>query len=44
MSTNDAGETKVNDKGMVTIPAGIRRRLDIDGGDKLRWDVTDEGS
>lgn len=43
MSTNDAGETKVNDKGMVTIPAGIRRRLDIDGGDKLRWDVTDEG-
>lgn len=44
MATNDVPEeTKVNDKGMVTIPVDIRRRLDIDGGDKLQWDVTDEG-
>lgn len=36
-------ETKVSDRGMVTIPADIRYRLDIEPGDKLRWDVTDEG-
>lgn len=32
-------ETKVSDRGMVTIPASLRRRLDIEAGDKLRWDV-----
>lgn len=37
-------ETKVSDRGMVTIPANIRRRLDIEAGDKLRWDITDEGN
>lgn len=36
-------ETTVIDGGTVTIPAGIRQRLDIKPGDKLRWDVTDEG-
>lgn len=36
-------ETKVSDKGMVTIPATVRRRLDIEAGDKLRWAVTQEG-
>lgn len=36
-------ETKVSDRGMVTIPASLRRRLDIDPGDKLRWDVDDDG-
>ena len=35
-------ETKVSDRGMVTIPADIRRHLDIAAGDKLRWN-TDEG-
>lgn len=35
-------ETKVSDRGMVTIPATLRRRLDIEAGDKLRWDVDDE--
>jgi len=35
-------ETKVSDRGMVTIPADLRRRLDIEPGDKLRW-TTDEG-
>lgn len=24
---------------MVTIPASLRRRLDIEAGDKLHWDV-----
>jgi AbrB family looped-hinge helix DNA binding protein len=37
-------ETKVSDGGMVTIPASLRRRLDIEAGDKLRWDTDDEGN
>lgn len=45
MSTERAPEeTKVSDRGMVTIPASLRRRLDIEAGDKLRWDVDDEGN
>jgi AbrB family looped-hinge helix DNA binding protein len=44
MATEEAPqETKVSDRGMVTIPADLRRRLDIEPGDKLRWDVDDEG-
>jgi len=37
-------ETKVNDRGMVTVPADIRRSLDIGAGDKLRWSVSDDGT
>jgi antitoxin PrlF len=37
-------ETKVSDRGMVTIPASLRRRLDIEAGDKLRWETDDEGN
>lgn len=37
-------ETKVSDRGMVTIPASLRRRLDIEAGDKLRWNVDDKGN
>lgn len=45
MATEETlGETKVNDRGMVTIPASLRRRLDIEAGDKLRWDVDEEGN
>jgi len=45
MATEEAPkETKVSDRGMVTIPADLRRRLDIKAGDKLRWDVDDEGN
>lgn len=45
MGAEDAPEeTKVSDRGMVTIPAAIRRRLDIDAGDTLRWDTDGEGS
>lgn len=41
----DAGpeETKVSDRGMVTIPAELRRRLDIEPGDKLRWTTDEDG-
>lgn len=45
MATDDAPEeTTVSDRGMVTIPASLRRRLDIAAGDKLRWDVDAEGN
>ena len=37
-------ETKVSDRGMVTIPADLRRRLDIEPGDKLRWEGDDDGT
>lgn len=36
-------ETEVSDRGMVTIPAAVRRRLDIEPGDKLQWDITADG-
>lgn len=45
MATEDGpAETAVSDRGMVTIPAAVRRRLDIEAGDKLRWTVTEEGN
>lgn len=45
MATDEPdGETTVSDRGMVTIPADVRRRLDIDAGDKLRWEVDEEGN
>ncbi|MFB6073516.1 MAG: AbrB/MazE/SpoVT family DNA-binding domain-containing protein [Haloarculaceae archaeon] len=45
MATEEAPEeTKVSDRGMVTIPASLRRRLDIEAGDKLRWDTDDAGN
>lgn len=37
-------ETTVSDRGMVTIPAALRRWLDIEAGDKLRWETDDEGT
>lgn len=43
MSTDGSSEeTKVSDRGMVTVPAAIRRRLDIEPGDKLRWHVDED--
>lgn len=44
MATDETPEeTKVSDRGMVTIPASLRRRLDIEAGDKLRWVVDESG-
>lgn len=37
-------ETKVNERRMVTMPAGLRRRFDIEPGDKLRWTTDDNGT
>ena len=43
MAADDAPkETTVSDRGMVTILAEIRHRLEIDPGDKLRWTVDDD--
>lgn len=45
MSTDGpAEETRISDRGMVTIPASIRRRLDIEPGDAIQWEVDDEGN
>ena len=44
MATEDSPtKTKVSERGMVTIPARVRRRLDIEPGDKLQWGVTEGG-
>jgi AbrB family looped-hinge helix DNA binding protein len=44
MATEDTPEeTTVSDRGTVTIPSELRQRLDIGPGDKLRWDVDDDG-
>lgn len=45
MATEDRPEeTTVNDSGMVTVPASLRRELDIEAGDALRWSVEEDGS
>jgi len=36
-------ETTVSEGGFVTVPEAVRRRLDIEPGDKLRWDVDESG-
>jgi len=38
---NDAAESVVSG-GQTTIPASIRRELDIDDGDRLRWQLEDD--
>jgi bifunctional DNA-binding transcriptional regulator/antitoxin component of YhaV-PrlF toxin-antitoxin module len=35
-------ETAVADQGGTIVPAQVRDRLDIEAGDKLRWEITDE--
>ncbi|WP_434521442.1 AbrB/MazE/SpoVT family DNA-binding domain-containing protein [Halorubrum sp. AS12] len=45
MATEERSEeTTVSDRGMVTIPADLRQRLDIEPGDKLRWTTDKDGS
>jgi len=44
MATEDGyEETQVSERGMVTIPADLRRRLDIEPGDKIRWRSDEDG-
>jgi len=35
-------ESKVTDRGTVTIPVDLRRQLDSEPGDKLRWNTDEE--
>jgi AbrB family looped-hinge helix DNA binding protein len=42
MSTSGE-QTIINDHYSVTVPAAIRNRLDIQPGDKLSWEVNDDG-
>jgi AbrB family looped-hinge helix DNA binding protein len=42
MSTGDA-ETTVNKSYSVTIPADVRKKLDLEPGDRLRWTTDDDG-
>ncbi|ELZ33860.1 AbrB/MazE/SpoVT family DNA-binding domain-containing protein [Halorubrum tebenquichense] len=45
MATEEGSEeTTVSDRGMVTIPADLRRRLDIEPGDKVRWRTDEDGA
>lgn len=45
MATNESSEeTTVSDRGMVTVPAEIRRHLGIGAGDKLRWTADEDGA
>jgi antitoxin PrlF len=44
MTTDEPpAKTEVSNRGVVTIPAAVRRRLDIEPGDKLQWAVTTDG-
>ena len=45
MSTKEVHvESKVSDRGTVTIPVDLRRQLDLELGDKLRWNTDEEGN
>ncbi|OLZ41225.1 AbrB family transcriptional regulator [Natrinema saccharevitans] len=37
-------EPPINDSYSVTVPAAVRRELDIEPGDKIRWRVTEDGT
>jgi len=39
----DEDETTVNENYAVTIPAAVRADLDLEPGDRLRWDIDDDG-
>ncbi|MFA9501232.1 AbrB/MazE/SpoVT family DNA-binding domain-containing protein [Natrinema sp. H-ect1] len=44
MSHRIEDETTINDSYSVTVPAAVRRELDIEAGDKIRWRVTEDGT
>lgn len=46
MATDDVSEEpkEVSDRGMVSLRASSRRRLDIEAGDKLRWNIDERGT
>lgn len=44
MSQEVEDETTVNESYSVTVPAAVRRAAGVEAGDKLRWQVDDDGS
>jgi len=45
MSTREIpAESKIGERGTVTIPVNLRRQLDLEPGDKLRWNTDEEGN
>lgn len=45
MAAEDAEhvETPLDETYAVTVPPQLRQRLDLEPGDRLRWEVTDDG-
>ena len=43
MSHEVEDETTVNESYSVTVPAAVRREAGVEAGDKLRWQVDDDG-
>lgn len=39
----EKNETTVNGSYSVTVPADVRDEVDLEAGDRLRWDVTEDG-
>lgn len=44
MSRETEGETTINERYSVTVPAAVRRAASVDAGDKLRWRVDEDGA
>jgi antitoxin PrlF len=44
MSQEVEDETTVNESYSVTVPASVRREAGVEAGDKLRWQVGDDGT
>lgn len=43
MSHDAEDETTVNESYSVTVPAAVRREAGVEAGDKIRWQVGDDG-
>ncbi len=39
---SEENETRVDDRYAVTIPATVRASVDLEPGDRLRWEVDDQ--
>jgi bifunctional DNA-binding transcriptional regulator/antitoxin component of YhaV-PrlF toxin-antitoxin module len=44
MNERVESETTINDSFSVTVPAAVRRSAGVEAGDKLRWQVDEEGT
>jgi len=44
MSQEVEDETTVNESYSVTVPAAVREKAGVEAGDKLRWQVDEDGT